>query len=182
MGYSWLSPLDYLICCLHWLIQSLLPAIMSSISSAGIKQLWLFQRDLVIGNQVVLVVSQGKIQDDSKRRLWSMSRVSNPTVDTWRKAWSTIWTSSILTQVIQKFDHLFKVILLGDSGTGKSSLLCRFRDGDVSDKIVEVTGGIVFDHIIFSVGSEFVKMQVSFVDHFYQSVVVCHLSAHSIHI
>ena len=68
--------------------------------------------------------------------------------------------SSLLFQVIQKFDHFFKVILLGDSGTGKSSLLCRFRDGDVSDKIVEVTGGIVFDHIIFNVGSEFVKMQV----------------------
>ena len=63
-------------------------------------------------------------------------------------------------QVPLKFDHLFKVILLGDSGTGKSSLFCRFRDGDLAGGIVEVTGGIVFDHVIFNLDSDVVKMQV----------------------
>ena len=66
----------------------------------------------------------------------------------------------LVDKVIQHFDHLFKVLLLGDSGTGKSSLLCRFRDGDLNGGIVEVTGGIVFEHVVFNVDSKMVKLQI----------------------
>ena len=66
----------------------------------------------------------------------------------------------LVDKVIQSFDHMFKVILLGDSGTGKSSFLCRFRDGAFRRGIVEVTGGIVFEHLFFKVDSKTVKLQI----------------------
>ena len=40
----------------------------------------------------------------------------------------------------QEYDHLFKVLLLGDSGTGKSSLILRYIDDTFSSSLVSSIG------------------------------------------
>jgi GTPase SAR1 family protein len=37
-------------------------------------------------------------------------------------------------------DHLFKIVIVGDSGCGKSSLLVRFTDGNYSDVYISTIG------------------------------------------
>ena len=40
----------------------------------------------------------------------------------------------------QEYDHLFKVLLLGDSGTGKSSLILRYTDDIFNSSLVSSIG------------------------------------------
>ena len=40
----------------------------------------------------------------------------------------------------QEYDHLFKVLLLGDSGTGKSSLILRYTDDIFNSALVSSIG------------------------------------------
>ena len=49
------------------------------------------------------------------------------------------------------FDHLFKIMLLGDSGVGKTSVITRFMEDEKSDNIATMTGGIEFKHVTFVV-------------------------------
>lgn len=60
----------------------------------------------------------------------------------------------------ESFDYLFKVILVGDSGVGKTCVLTRFKERSLTNSVVEVTGGIVFKHATFRVDSKVVKLQV----------------------
>ena len=54
----------------------------------------------------------------------------------------------------EHFDHMFKIMLLGDSGVGKTSIVTRFMKGDMHDNIATMTGGIEFKHVIFDVTDE----------------------------
>ena len=54
----------------------------------------------------------------------------------------------------EHFDHMFKIMLLGDSGVGKTSIVTRFMNGDMQDNIATMTGGIEFKHVIFDVADE----------------------------
>ena len=40
----------------------------------------------------------------------------------------------------QEYDHLFKVLLLGDSGTGKSSLILRYTEDTFNSTLVSSIG------------------------------------------
>ncbi len=40
----------------------------------------------------------------------------------------------------QEYDYLFKVLLLGDSGTGKSSLILRYTDDTFNSSLVSSIG------------------------------------------
>ena len=40
----------------------------------------------------------------------------------------------------QEYDFLFKVLLLGDSGTGKSSLILRYTDDTFNSSLVSSIG------------------------------------------
>ena len=42
--------------------------------------------------------------------------------------------------LIQDYDQLFKVLLLGDSGTGKSSLILRYTDNTFNSALVSSIG------------------------------------------
>ena len=57
------------------------------------------------------------------------------------------------------FDLLFKVLLIGDSGTGKSCLLIRFADDQFSDNYIS-TIGVDFKIKTINVEGKTVKMQV----------------------
>ena len=56
-------------------------------------------------------------------------------------------------------DHLFKLVLIGDSGVGKSSLLLRFADDSFSDTYIS-TIGVDFRFRTVTIDGEKVKLQI----------------------
>jgi len=59
----------------------------------------------------------------------------------------------------QDIAHTFKVLLVGDSGVGKSSLLLRFATGEFEDDL-QATIGVDFKSKIVTVGTEKVKLTI----------------------
>jgi small GTP-binding protein len=59
----------------------------------------------------------------------------------------------------QGFDFLFKVVVIGDSGVGKSCLLIRFAEDKFSDEHVS-TIGVDFTNRTVDVGGDQVKLQL----------------------
>lgn len=57
------------------------------------------------------------------------------------------------------YDHLFKLLIIGDSGVGKSSLLVRFADNTFSGNYI-TTIGVDFKIRTIEVGGERVKLQI----------------------
>jgi len=57
------------------------------------------------------------------------------------------------------YDHLFKLLIIGDSGVGKSSLLLRFADNTFSGSYI-TTIGVDFKIRTINVDGERVKLQI----------------------
>lgn len=57
------------------------------------------------------------------------------------------------------YDHLFKVLIIGNSGVGKSALLVRFADNVFSTNFI-TTVGVDFRIHTFNVDGEKIKLQV----------------------
>ncbi|PFH33217.1 Rab1 protein [Besnoitia besnoiti] len=57
------------------------------------------------------------------------------------------------------YDHLFKLVLIGDSGVGKSCLLLRFSDDAFTESYI-TTIGVDFRFRTINVDSEVVKLQI----------------------
>lgn len=57
------------------------------------------------------------------------------------------------------YDHLFKLLIIGDSGVGKSSLLLRFADNTFSPNYI-TTIGVDFKIRTITVDDERVKLQI----------------------
>lgn len=58
------------------------------------------------------------------------------------------------------YDYLFKLLLIGDSNSGKSSLLVRFCDDTFSDTFIS-TIGVDFKVKTIEVDNKLIKLQVS---------------------
>ncbi|XP_013772589.1 ras-related protein Rab-35-like isoform X2 [Limulus polyphemus] len=59
----------------------------------------------------------------------------------------------------REYDHLFKLLIIGDSGVGKSSLLLRFADNTFSGNYI-TTIGVDFKIRTIEVEGELVKLQI----------------------
>lgn len=59
----------------------------------------------------------------------------------------------------KEYDHLFKLLIIGDSGVGKSSLLLRFADNTFSGNYI-TTIGVDFKIRTIEVDGERVKLQI----------------------
>jgi len=59
----------------------------------------------------------------------------------------------------QQFDYLFKVLLIGDSGVGKSSLLLRYSENNFSDAYIS-TIGVDFKIKTLHLDDKAVKLQI----------------------
>ncbi|XP_055542622.1 ras-related protein Rab-35 [Wyeomyia smithii] len=59
----------------------------------------------------------------------------------------------------REYDHLFKLLIIGDSGVGKSSLLIRFSDNTFSGSYI-TTIGVDFKIRTVSINGERVKLQI----------------------
>jgi len=57
------------------------------------------------------------------------------------------------------YDHLFKLVLIGDSGVGKSCLLLRFADDQFTESYI-TTIGVDFRFKTISVSGKTVKLQI----------------------
>lgn len=57
------------------------------------------------------------------------------------------------------YDYLFKLLLIGDSGVGKSCLLIRFADDTFTDSFIS-TIGVDFKIRTINVGGKVVKLQI----------------------
>lgn len=59
----------------------------------------------------------------------------------------------------KEYDHLFKLLIIGDSGVGKSSLLLRFADNTFSGSYI-TTIGVDFKIRTVNIDGEKVKLQI----------------------
>ena len=59
----------------------------------------------------------------------------------------------------QEYDYLFKVLLLGDSGTGKSSLILRYTDDTFNSSLVSSIG-VDFKVKKKEINGKIVKIQI----------------------
>mmetsp|Transcript_10928 Transcript_10928/g.17904 ORF Transcript_10928/g.17904 Transcript_10928/m.17904 type:complete len:210 (-) Transcript_10928:1327-1956(-) len=61
--------------------------------------------------------------------------------------------------VKRDYDYLFKLVLIGDSGVGKSCLLLRFADDSFTESYIS-TIGVDFRYRTVKVGDKYVKLQI----------------------
>ena len=45
----------------------------------------------------------------------------------------------------QAYDYLFKILLIGDSGVGKTCILCRFSDDSFNSSFISTIGKLKLD-------------------------------------
>uniref|UniRef100_A0A0R3RFX3 Ras-related protein Rab-18 n=1 Tax=Elaeophora elaphi TaxID=1147741 RepID=A0A0R3RFX3_9BILA len=57
------------------------------------------------------------------------------------------------------YDHLFKLLIIGDSGVGKSSILLRFADNTFSPNYI-TTIGVDFKIRTVTINGQRVKLQI----------------------
>jgi len=68
-------------------------------------------------------------------------------------------TIPFLTTCCPEYDYLFKILIIGDSGTGKSSLLLRFCDDFFSENFIS-TIGVDFKIKTIKIDNKLIKLQI----------------------
>ena len=58
------------------------------------------------------------------------------------------------------YDHQFKIVIIGDTGVGKSSILKRFVDGTFSSVASNASVSIDFKHFMLEIGGFIIKLQI----------------------
>jgi Ras-related protein Rab-35 len=77
----------------------------------------------------------------------------------WKKIINYNFTVKRVTDMAREYDHLFKLLIIGDSGVGKSSLLLRFADNTFSGSYI-TTIGVDFKIRTVEIEGERVKLQI----------------------
>ena len=57
-------------------------------------------------------------------------------------------------------DHLFKLIIIGDTGVGKSCLMKRVMDNEFVNKEHQVTIGVEFGSFGLKINNQVIKLQI----------------------
>ncbi|CAG2167063.1 unnamed protein product [Oppiella nova] len=88
----------------------------------------------------------------------------------------------VLQEIHAEYDYSFKLLLIGDSGVGKSCLMLRFADG-VYDKSINYTIGLDFKSRTIVLDGKRIKLQIwdtAGVERFHTISSSCYRGAHGI--
>merc|ERR1740122_114103 len=89
-----------------------------------------------------------------------MASMSDPTAGTsTRESSNSSRTESTMSTMNPEYDYLFKLLLIGDSGVGKSCLLLRFADDTYTESYIS-TIGVDFKIRTFEQDGKTVKLQI----------------------
>ena len=105
------------------------------------------------------VSSTGQTSQAQQPKILSDNEINDMVKEIMGSELKDIKCEIITNKTNQDFDHLFKLIVIGDSGVGKSCLMHRVTSNEFMDEH-EVTVGVEFGTLLLRINDVIIKLQI----------------------